>query len=132
MSYLVGALLALGVGAFDAIVGFDRERGFYPIVMIVIASLYILFAAMGGGHALLPESLIAAPFIALAIAGFRRSLWFVVAALVAHGGLDAVHPQLIRNDGAPMWWPMFCLAYDVIAGVWLAVVLATSKPARTA
>jgi hypothetical protein len=28
------------------VVGFDRERAFYPTVMIVIASYYVLFAAM--------------------------------------------------------------------------------------
>jgi hypothetical protein len=69
MPYLVGALLALGVGAFATLVGFDRERSFYPTVTIVIASYYWLFAIIGGGTALMPEILVATPFIALAVVG---------------------------------------------------------------
>ncbi len=48
MSFLIGTLLALGVGALSTWIGFDRDRAFYPTVMIVIASYYVLFAAMGG------------------------------------------------------------------------------------
>lgn len=38
MEYLVGAGLALGVGVFATVVGFDRGRALYPVVLIVIAS----------------------------------------------------------------------------------------------
>lgn len=131
MPYLVGAFLALGVGAFGTLVGFDRERGFYPTVMIVIASYYWLFAIMDGGAALLPELLIAAPFIVLAVAGFRRTGWLAVAALIAHGAMDLVHPHLVRNGGAPVWWPAFCAAFDIVAGAYLAFRLSASKPLQT-
>lgn len=132
MSYLVGAALALAVGAFGTLVGLDRERGFYPTVTVVIASYYWLFAVMGGGSALATEVLVASPFIALAIAGFRRDAWFVVAALAAHGALDLVHPQLVRNEGAPVWWPSFCLAFDIVAAVYLAIRTHTAtRPAAS-
>ena len=36
--YLVGATLALAVGGLSTAVGFDRDRAFYPTVLIVIAS----------------------------------------------------------------------------------------------
>jgi hypothetical protein len=127
---MVGALLALGVGAFGTLVGLDRERGFYPTVMIVIASYYWLFAILGGGTALMPEVLVATPFIVLAVAGFRRNLWLVVAALVAHGAMDIVHAQLVHNEGVPDWWPSFCLAFDVVAGVYLALGIFASKLSR--
>ena len=38
MAYLVGVILALVICAFATIVGFDRDRAFYPIITIVIAS----------------------------------------------------------------------------------------------
>ena len=38
MEYLIGVTLTLAVAAFAAVVGFDRERAFYPTVLIVIAS----------------------------------------------------------------------------------------------
>jgi len=49
--------------------------------MIVIASYYALFAVMEAStHALVLESLVGAVFLALAVSGFRSSLWAVVAA----------------------------------------------------
>jgi hypothetical protein len=124
MEYLIGVLLALGVGLFATVAGFDRERGFYPVVLMVIASYYALFAVMGGSTgALIAEAPILAAFVAAAVLGFKRSLWLVVAALAAHAVLDLVHPHLIANPGAPLWWPPFCLAYDLAAAGYLAVRL---------
>jgi hypothetical protein len=121
MPFLVGALLALAVGLFATVVGLDRDRAFYPTVMIVIALLYSLFAVMGGStHALVFDALVGGAFVALAVWGFRSSLWLVVVALAAHGVLDLVHGRLMPNPGVPMWWPPFCLTYDVVAAAYLA------------
>jgi hypothetical protein len=131
MSFLIGASLALGVGIFATRIGFDRDRAFYPAVMIVIASYYVLFAVMGGSaHSLLTECAVLAAFLLAAIAGFKRTLWLVVAALAAHGVLDFVHPQLVANPGVPVWWPDFCLAYDVVAAGYLAALLIRPRAAR--
>ena len=46
MPYVIGIVLSLSVALFARLVGFDRDRAFYPTVMIVIASTYVLFAAM--------------------------------------------------------------------------------------
>jgi hypothetical protein len=95
--------------------------------MIVIASLYGLFAVMGGSRAaLVSEMPIILAFVAVAVLGFKRSLWLVVAALAAHGVMDLFHPHLITNPGVPVWWPRFCLAYDVAAAGYLAVLLLPS------
>ncbi len=124
MSILIGVLLALVVGVFATWIGFDRDRAFYPAVMIVIASYYVLFAAMGGSpQALLTECVVMAPFLIAASLGFKRTQWLVVGALAAHGGLDLVHPHLLSNPGVPAWWPHFCLAYDVVAAGYLAMLL---------
>ena len=123
--YLIGAILPIAVGLMATAVGLDRDRAFYPTVMIVIAWLYPLFAVIGGGSppVLAAESGVAIAFTVLAITGFRYSLWLVVAALAAHGILDLVHGQVIANPGVPVWWPAFCGTYDVVAAAYLAILL---------
>jgi hypothetical protein len=124
MEYLIGVGLAVAVCAFAMVAGFDRERVFYPTVLAVIATYYILFAVMGSSTPVLAlESLIAVAFLALAAIGFRKNLWLAVAALVGHGVFDLFHRLLIRNPGVPVWWPGFCMSFDVLAGGFLAVLL---------
>jgi hypothetical protein len=124
MAYLIGVILAAAVCAAARLAGFDRERVFYPTMLVVIAAYYILFAAMdGGGEALAVESLAAAAFGGVAVAGFSRNLWLVVAALAGHGVFDFIHHRLVQNDGVPGWWPAFCLAFDIVAALWLGVLL---------
>lgn len=121
MPLLVGILLSLGVAVFARRVGLDRDRAFYPTVMIVIALYYVLFAVMSGSvRAVLIESIVMTGFAAAAVAGFKSSRWIVVAALFAHGVMDTFHGQVIANNGVPAWWPAFCSAYDVGAAACLA------------
>jgi hypothetical protein len=124
MQYLIGVGLALVVCAFAMAAGFDRDRVFYPTLVTVIASYYILFAVMGSSTpALVLESLIAGVFLALAVAGFKNNLWLIVAALAGHGVFDFFHHLVIQNPGVPVWWPGFCLSFDVLAGGFLAMLL---------
>jgi hypothetical protein len=128
VALLVGAFLAFAVGLLARASGLDRDRAFYPTVTIVIASFYALFAVMGAStHALVLESLVGAVFLAVAVAGFRSSLWVVVAALAAHGIFDLVHGSVIANPGVPSWWPAFCLTYDLTAAVYLAWLLGSGR-----
>jgi hypothetical protein len=124
LAYLIGALLALAVGGLGTVVGLDRDRAFYPTVMVVIASYYALFAVMGGStHALLVEAGVATVFLAVSLVGFKYSLWLVVGALASHSIFDLFHGQLIANPGVPVWWPAFCFAYDGVAAAYLAFLL---------
>lgn len=128
MAILVGVVLALAVGLFATLTGLDRDRAFYPTVMIVIASLYALFAVIGGSFQVLAvESIIGIVFVGAAVAGFKLSLWLVVAALAAHGVFDFIHGRFIANPGVPAWWPEFCLAYDVVAAAYLASLILRSR-----
>ena len=128
MEYLIGIFLALGISMGATAIGFDRERSFYPTVLIVIAFLYALFAIMAGStHALLLELGPSALFVIAAVIGFKRSLWWVVAGLIGHGLFDYVHGHFIPNPGVPVFWPGFCGTYDVVAGAYLAFLLNRSK-----
>jgi hypothetical protein len=64
MALLIGVLLAFSVGLFATGLSLDRDRAFYPVVTIVIASYYALFAVMGAStHTLVLESLVGAFFL---------------------------------------------------------------------
>jgi hypothetical protein len=124
MPYLTGIGLALIVSGFATFIGLDRDRAFYPTVMVVIASYYVLFAVMGGSdHALVIETLAMMGFLLVAVIGFRKNLWLVAAALAAHGTFDIFHSRVVANPGVPPWWPAFCMTYDITAAAFLAWLL---------
>jgi dipeptide/tripeptide permease len=128
VEFLIGTVLALSIGLLATVTGLDRDRAFYPTVMIVIALYYALFAVMSGSiRVLASESIVIMVFAGASIAGFKNSLWLVVGALAAHGVFDLIHVQLIDNPGVPSWWRDFCFAYDVVAAGYLAWLLSRSK-----
>jgi hypothetical protein len=124
MEYLIGVGLAAAVYAFARVSGFDRERVFYPTLLIVVGHYYVLFAAMGASTRVLAlESAAAAAFLALAVIGFKKGLWLTASALAGHGVFDFFHELLIQNPGVPAWWPGFCMSFDVMAGGLVGVLL---------
>jgi hypothetical protein len=124
MPYVIGIVLSLSVALFASRVGFDRDRAFYPTVLIVIASYYVLFAAMSESvSTVLWESLVMTGFSIAAAVGFKSSAWIVVGGLAGHGVFDAFHGYVLENSGVPVWWPAFCLAFDVGAAGGLAWVI---------
>jgi hypothetical protein len=123
MEYLVGVILGLVVGGFAWISGFDRDRSFYPTVLIVIASYYALFAVMGASAygTLGIEIAAGLVFAALAVFGFKTSLWLAAAGIAGHGFFDFfIHHNIVSNPGMPVWWPGFCGTIDIVIGAWLA------------
>jgi hypothetical protein len=109
VEYSIGLILSVAVAGFATAIRLDRERAFYPTVLIVIASYYVLFAVMGdSSRALLFEVIVASGFLLFAVLGFKRSLWFAVSAMVGHGVFDFAHHWFIQNPGVPGRWPGFC------------------------
>jgi hypothetical protein len=132
MEYIVGITLALLFCAAAAALGMDRERVFYPAVVMAVASYYLAFA-VGDGRSgvMLAEVAIAAVFIVAAVVGFKHNPWIAVVALGAHGVLDTFHHQLVHNTGVPGAWPGFCASFDVTAAALVALVmLARTRGAR--
>lgn len=124
MPAVIGIGFAAAAAALARLAGFDRDRSFYPVVLTVIASYYVLFAAMAGGEAgLAIELVVFALFAGVAILGFRMSPWIVVAGLVLHGLFDLARAAFLAGNGVPTWWPSFCSGYDLSAALALAAIL---------
>lgn len=128
MEVLIGLVLAGILGSAFSLAGMDRERALYPVLMMVIASYYVLFAVLGQSpQSQLIECSIFVIFFAASVVGFRSNLWLVVAALAIHGAFDMVHGFVIDNPGVPGWWPGFCAAYDVVAALYLGCLLSIGR-----
>ena len=124
MALFIGVGLAFAVAAFARLAGLDRDRAFYPTVLIVVGAFYVLFAAMvGSTSAMRVEFFFFLAFAATAVVGFRSSLWIAAAGLAAHGLFDFSRHSFVPATGAPSWWPAFCGGFDIAAGAILAVLL---------
>ena len=129
-AHVVGIVLAVVVAVFGRLSRFDRDRAFYPTVTVVVASYYVLFAAIGGSlPVVLLEAAFMLVFVSAAVIGFRSSAWFVAAALAGHGVFDGLHGYIVGNPGLPETWPAFCLAYDVTAAAGLGWLLLARRSA---
>lgn len=133
MALLVGLILAVAVGVFGRLTGFDRDKAFYATVLVVVASYYGLYAAIGASReTLVQECVVIALFAAAAVLGFKDRPWLVVGGLAGHGVFDSFHGHVISNPGVPEWWPAFCGSYDVTAAVFLAgLILLRAEPKPT-
>ena len=69
-------------------------------------------------------------FVIAAVVGSKSSAWIVVGALAGHGVFDAFHASVLENTGVPVWWPAFCLAYDLGAAGGLAWLITRSQRPR--
>ena len=119
-----GVATAAVIVAFARTTGFDRDRSFYPTVLVVIALLYVLFGVEEGDLSVVAaETAVALVFVATAIVAFhRRSPMLLAAGLALHGVWDAAHPALLpSSDAIPTWWPAFCLGVDLPLAAWAYV-----------
>ncbi len=125
---VVGIALAIGLAVLATSSGLDRDRAYYPVVLIVIAWYYVLFGVMSGSmQALLLESAVMVAFTTVALIGFRSNLWLAAVGILAHGVFDAVHGRIIANAGVPGWWPAFCGSIDVGIALYAVWLLASAR-----
>lgn len=133
MPVVIGVLSAVAIAALAKYTRFDRDRSFYPTVLVVIAAYYILFAVMGGSRqALAWELVVAVAFSAVAIMGALHLPLLVGVGIVAHGLFDLVHYMMIQDAGVPDWWPGFCGSLDVVLGLWVMGLSRSEGTIKTA
>lgn len=132
MSIAVGIVMAVAMCLAARFIGFDRDRAFYPVLLIAIASYDLVFATLTeDAGVIVAECLLASLFIVMAVIGFRKWPVLVLLGLAGHAAADAVHPHLIANGGIPAWWPGFCAGFDVAAALVFGVLLYTATHARS-
>ena len=123
MEYLVGIVSAVVLAVFSRFSGFEKDRSFYPTVLIVIGFLYVLFGAIDGRMSVvLTELVFALVFSSIAVFGYSKSCRIVGFGIAAHGVFDFVHALLIEDAGVPIWWPGFCGAIDIMLGLYVAAL----------
>lgn len=117
---LAGLALALVLAVLGWLTGFDRERSYYPMLTMVIASYYPLFAVLAEQNPAL-ELLCAGVFMVLALSPvFLGQAWALVGwALVAHGLFDLWLPGQWGHSSGPVWWAPFCAGVDLPLGLWV-------------
>jgi hypothetical protein len=83
MAYLIGSILSLaGIGVATAI-GLGRERAFYPTLLVVVASYYMLFAVLGAPrHTVVIEAMVGGIIVSVAVIAYKTNFWIVVFALL--------------------------------------------------
>ena len=116
--------MGLGIFAVAKMLAFQHDRSFYPTVLIVIASYYVLFAVMAADRTGVAVELGAAMlFVAISFAGLRAGCLVSAGGILLHGLYDLVHRQIMSNHGAPNWWPTFCGALDLALGMTLLIAI---------
>ena len=123
---MIEALLGAAVGVLTILLArsIRGQRWLYSIGLIVLPSLYALFALQAGEHAVgAKEMLYGLPFLVagplFALVSFRQSAVVVGAFWMLHGLYDLMHARLITNPGVPRWYPVWCCSVDVVIGTYL-------------
>lgn len=95
-------------------IGFEKERSFYPLILIFIAVIYLLFATIDSRAGVIGvEAAVMIIFIFLAVSGFKKNCWWIVSGFAAHGIRDYFLNAAVYNTGILSWRPEFCLGYAV-------------------
>ena len=120
IAFITGVGLAVVLAIFGKLTGYEKDRSFFPTLLIVIASYYMLFAILDGSvSTILIEIAVAAFFIVLAIWGSYQFPLIVGAAIALHGIFDFMYGHFYLNNGVPVWWPAFCAGIDIPFGLWV-------------
>jgi hypothetical protein len=131
IAFITGAGLALVLAIFGKLTSYEKDRSFFPTLLIVIASYYLLFAILDGSvSTILIEIAIASFFIVLAIWGSYRFPLIVGAGIALHGIFDFMYGHLYVNNGVPVWWPAFCAGIDIPFGLWIMYLSYKTRPAN--
>jgi hypothetical protein len=123
---VIEALVGGAVGVLTIVTAriIRGQRWLYSIGLLVLPSLYAIFALQAGEQAVaVKEMIYGAPYVvaglAFAFVSVRQSAVVVGALWILHGMYDLTHGRLITNAGVPVWYPLFCFSVDVVVGAYL-------------
>ncbi len=120
MDYLGGAVAAACVCAFGTLVGYDRDRAYYPMVLALLTMVSTAVAAADTSLGSVARDLgVFAAFLAVAVLGYRTSLWLVIAGFLAHAAIATARASALIDVGGPAWWTASSFSFDLVVGVYL-------------
>ena len=123
---LAGGAAGVGIILVMYRVGMLRERAGLAVLLAAIASFYPVFAAADGDvAAAVLHGLIFVAFTFLAVQGFRKTSVLLAGGLIAHGIFDLA--MLALPSPGPLWWPAFCGALDIAAGLALVRLMQRNR-----
>jgi len=127
---LLAALIGAACGAVIIGVmyrlGMLAERSGAAVLLAAIALFYPVFAAAEGNW--ISFTLHAAIFVGfamLAARAYTKGMLLLAGGLIAHGMFD-IAIGVIAAPG-PAWWPAFCAALDIVAGVMMIQLIQQKK-----
>ena len=124
---VVYMLIAIAAGllvaiAFAVLVGRLPEEArlrLSAIGLAVAAGVYVVFAVVAeAGEWVGIEIVVAITFSMIAFASARSPLLLGLA-WALHTGWDVVHMEALAGSVAPIWYPPFCIAFDVALSAYL-------------
>lgn len=127
---ITAALIGAGLGALAMLMlfhaGMLAERSGAAVMLCAVALFYPIFAVQSGdiGSAAL-HAIIFILFATLAKFGFQKGMYLIAGGLIGHGILD-LGLHVIGAPG-PIWWPVMCAAFDIVAGAALIRLIQTGK-----
>ncbi len=117
---VVGALLGAGFLHFVRRRGEDRGDYIFAAGLVVAAAIYAAFS-MNAGPAewVLIELAGVAGFAGISIIGYRTSILVLGVGWTIHVGWDVWHSSIDSIRFIPDWYPMLCIAFDLVVGLYL-------------
>ena len=118
----IGGLVAVGILPVHALLPLPAADALAALVLVLIAGVYLGFAALDGRPSRLAiETAVAVGFLGFALWSLLRAPAWLPLGYLAHAGWDLAHRH--RGVGAcvPRWYVPFCVVVDVIAAIGIAI-----------
>jgi hypothetical protein len=104
-----------------------KEKQLYGIGLIVAAIIYVGFAVHGDGPKWVGIELLGLMvYGAMAVAGWRGSMWWLAIGWAAHAGWDMI-VHGIHTPFAPRGYAIWCGAIDLTFGLYIAWRLRSAR-----
>jgi len=106
--------------------GMLQDRSGLAVLLAAIALYYPVFAVIEGDPLAVGfHALVFLGFAFVALRGFRTATYLLGGGLIAHGVFDLA--LIFLPAPGPAWWPVFCAAVDIAAGLLLIRLIQTRK-----
>ena len=118
----IGGLVAVAVLPVHVLLSLPAADALAALVLVLIAGVYLGFAALDGRPArLVVETTVAVGFLGFALWSLLRAPAWLPLGYLAHAAWDLAHRH--RGVGAcvPRWYVPFCVVVDVVAAIGIAV-----------